>query len=349
LLEYAEYAFNRSHAVEYALIGYWTAWLKAHYSTEFMCASLTHGGENRVEGLVKEAYRLGLSVFPPKVGISKAITWQAKGKRLIAPFIIIKGVGDKTAQEAALYKRKEHAQGFFKIETKGKQTKLEKLLEQAGSFDEDSIPNDSSLFSFDFRNAPPPEPSAEMIQTIRFKLDIDDCHDCDLRKECTKPVCPSKGQYNIMIIMEAPGRNEDAKGVGLVGDAGDVLWTELAKYNLKRIMFHVTNAVKCWPSITKTPKYPHIETCTTKWLSKEIEQLKPKLILAGGNSVMYYLLGKTGITSINATTQWNEKVKAYVCWCIHPASILHNPNNKYLFRDGIENFFKTLQKFGGIS
>ena len=348
LQEYAQYAFNRSHAVEYSLIGYWTAWLKSHYPTEFMCASLTHGGENRVEGLVKEAYRLGLSVFPPKVGISKATTWQAKGKRLIAPFIIIKGIGESLALQAALYKRVEHAQGFFKIETKGKQTKLEKLLESAGAFDEDSIPDMAlSLFSFDFRNQPPPDPSPEMIQSIRFKLDIDDCHECDLRKECSHPVCPSKGQYNIMVIMEAPGRKEDEKGVGLVGDAGDILWGEMAKYGLKRIMFHVTNVVKCWPSITKTPKYPHIDTCTKLWLNKEIEELKPKLILAGGNSVMYYLCGKTGITSMNAKTEWNEKVKAYVCWTVHPAAVLHNANLKFAFQDGMENFFKTLQKFGG--
>ncbi|MBU2249667.1 MAG: DNA polymerase III subunit alpha, partial [Gammaproteobacteria bacterium] len=100
LQNHAHYSFNRSHAVEYAMIGYWTAWVKFRYPTEFLCASLTYEGDSKKPGLVKEAYRLGLQVVPPKVGISDAIKWIARGNRLYVPFKEVKGIGEKTALQA---------------------------------------------------------------------------------------------------------------------------------------------------------------------------------------------------------------------------------------------------------
>jgi len=70
--KFAEYGFNKSHAVAYALLAYQTAWLKAHYPAHFMAASLTSeiGDPKRVAVLINECARMGIPVLPPDVNVS---------------------------------------------------------------------------------------------------------------------------------------------------------------------------------------------------------------------------------------------------------------------------------------
>jgi DNA polymerase-3 subunit alpha len=70
--KFAEYGFNRSHAVCYALIGYQTAYLKARYPAEFMASLLTSDQENidRVAIEVDECRQMGIEVLPPDVNKS---------------------------------------------------------------------------------------------------------------------------------------------------------------------------------------------------------------------------------------------------------------------------------------
>ena len=69
---FAGYGFNRSHAACYALIGYQTAYLKAHYPAEFMAALLTSDQHDiaRIAIEVREAREIGLEVLPPSVNES---------------------------------------------------------------------------------------------------------------------------------------------------------------------------------------------------------------------------------------------------------------------------------------
>lgn len=69
---HAGYSFNRSHAVAYSMLGYWTAWLKHHYPTEFVFALLKNEGskDTRTEYLL-EAKRLGIKVLLPHVNESE--------------------------------------------------------------------------------------------------------------------------------------------------------------------------------------------------------------------------------------------------------------------------------------
>ena len=73
LLEYfAGYGFNKSHSAAYALITYQTAWLKAHYPVELLCAILTSDKE-RIEKVVRtiaDARAMGVTVLPPDVNES---------------------------------------------------------------------------------------------------------------------------------------------------------------------------------------------------------------------------------------------------------------------------------------
>jgi uracil-DNA glycosylase family 4 len=168
------------------------------------------------------------------------------------------------------------------------------------------------------------------------------CESCELRKEAKAPVAPSGGKNNVLILGEAPGKDEDRLGFGFAGKAGeDVLWRELNQHQMKRHHFHVSNVVKCFPSLTKTPTKKQADTCSSLWLKREIDSVKPVLILALGNTPLRYLTGKdSGISQLNGTTEWSREMKAWICWCIHPASVLYHEENRAEFSKGIANFVR---------
>jgi DNA polymerase len=165
-----------------------------------------------------------------------------------------------------------------------------------------------------------------------------------LRKECTAPVHPSPGYFNLIISGEAPGFNEDQDKKGFTGRSGKMVWDELIKYNLNREDFHVTNANKCFPKETKTPTPAQIKICSEKWLFEEIKEIECRLILAFGNTNVRAFTDKSGgIKEMNGRTEWNERVGAWVCWCLHPSFVLRNPNEKNLFEQGIKNFVSKIE------
>ena len=175
------------------------------------------------------------------------------------------------------------------------------------------------------------------------------CSDCLLREECTKPVPPTIGEFNMSIVGEGPGRNEDEQGEGFVGDAGDVLFTckgSLKEYGLGRELFHITNVCKCWPKLTKTPKAAHVKACS-KFLDMELEAVKPFIIFALGNTAVKYFRGEDkGISNLNATTTWSDKYKCWICWGLHPAATLYRPEAADDFRKAVANFAEKIAVLG---
>ncbi|GAG00796.1 unnamed protein product, partial [marine sediment metagenome] len=111
LASFGSYSFNLSHAVEYSMITFWDMYCKVHYPAEFICASLTYGSETYKDDLIREAFRLGLDLRPPKLGKSKAREWVVINNILYVPFIEIKGFGEKTVEKAEDYFNNK--EGFF--------------------------------------------------------------------------------------------------------------------------------------------------------------------------------------------------------------------------------------------
>jgi DNA polymerase-3 subunit alpha len=109
------YGFNKSHSAAYALLGYQTAYLKAHYTPEFMAALLSSEIEdgNKRDILVQhmeDARRLGVEVLPPDVNSSEVEFAVAQDKILFG-LTAIKGVGRGAAQEIIRARRES---GSFK-------------------------------------------------------------------------------------------------------------------------------------------------------------------------------------------------------------------------------------------
>ena len=94
--KFAGYGFNKSHAVCYAALAYWTAWLKGNYPSEFLAACLTSeiGKIDRITPLIEECSRLGVIVNPPSVNYSSVKFDVDQEGGIIYALSAIKNVGE---------------------------------------------------------------------------------------------------------------------------------------------------------------------------------------------------------------------------------------------------------------
>ncbi len=126
----------------------------------------------------------------------------------------------------------------------------------------------------------------ELAEQIRV------CIKCPLHESRTIAV-PGDGKSTakVMIIGEAPGKDEDASGHPFVGAAGRFLNSVLEGTGIDRNDLFITNIVKCRPPKNRTPKRLEIETCTSNYLFEQIELVNPKLIMLLGGVAAKKLLG----------------------------------------------------------
>jgi len=95
MMDFASYAFNKSHAAAYAVIGYQTAWLKYYYPVEFMAALMNSflGSSDKVSHYVYEAKGMGIEVLPPDINES-SIKFTVVNNKIRFGMAAIKNVGE---------------------------------------------------------------------------------------------------------------------------------------------------------------------------------------------------------------------------------------------------------------
>ncbi len=105
---FAQYAFNKSHSTCYALVAYQTAYLKAHYPSEYMAAVLNHAGSiDKITFFMEECKRMGLKVLGPDINESQnGFAVNQKGEIRFG-FSGLKGVGEN-AIDNIIEERKKH-------------------------------------------------------------------------------------------------------------------------------------------------------------------------------------------------------------------------------------------------
>lgn len=132
LEEFANYCFNKSHAACYALIAYWTAYLKAHYPEAFMAALMTgdHDDTDRLAIEINECKHMGIKVLPPDVNdgyVEFAVVPDTKEIRF--GMAAVKGVGTGAVEEV-LRARKDGGK-FNSIEDFAKRVSTSKFNKKA--------------------------------------------------------------------------------------------------------------------------------------------------------------------------------------------------------------------------
>ncbi len=147
------------------------------------------------------------------------------------------------------------------------------------------------------------------------------CQQCEIAKYRTK-VVPGEGMENadLMFIGEAPGWHEDQQGRPFVGPAGQYLDELLASINLKREQVYIANVIKCRPQGNRDPLPAEILNCRP-WLERQIELIRPKMIVTRGRYSMAMFFPGKSIGKIHGTAQKQDSVVYYAMY--HPAAALH--------------------------
>jgi DNA polymerase len=153
-----------------------------------------------------------------------------------------------------------------------------------------------------------------------------------------------EGHYNadLMLVGEAPGAEEDQTGRPFVGAAGQLLDKIIEAMGLRREQVFIANVVKCRPPENRMPLSDETATCSPI-LAKQIETVKPKVIVALGSSALRYFAGpQAAITRMRG--HFIEWQGYQVMPTLHPAYLLRNPTAK---RDVWADMQKVMARLKG--
>ena len=151
--------------------------------------------------------------------------------------------------------------------------------------------------------------------------EITRCEDCQLAKHRNR-VVPGEGAEDaaILFIGEAPGWYEDQQGRPFVGPAGKFLDQLLASIDLTRETVYIANVIKCRPPQNRDPLPDEIKACR-KWLDRQIELIRPEMIVTMGRYSMMQFFPRETISKVRGTIRMHDGIIIYPIY--HPAAALH--------------------------
>lgn len=191
--------------------------------------------------------------------------------------------------------------------------------------------------------APPPQantpaPALDRIKTLAALEEAAAAFDGCPLKRTAKTTCFARGseQAKVMLIGEAPGRDEDLQGKPFVGRAGKLLDKMLASIGLDDTSVYITNTIYWRPPGNRTPTPQEIASCAP-FLTRQIELLAPDVIvLLGGAAAKSMLQTTEGIMRLRGKWKlYHAKDRDIpVLATLHPAYLLRSPEAKrYAWRD----------------
>lgn len=193
-------------------------------------------------------------------------------------------------------------------------------------------------------NAPaPPPPSVDPVAVARaaagaagdlnsLRAAMAAYEHCDLKKGARNLVfSDGHPEARVMIIGEAPGRNEDIQGKPFVGPAGQLLDRMLTAIGLDRTStnadqaVYIANVLPWRPAQNRDPK-PEEMAMMVPFLERHVELVAPMVIVLMGNAACQAVLGRRGITRLRG--DWTTGFARPTVPMFHPAYLLRNPAAK---------------------
>ena len=130
----------------------------------------------------------------------------------------------------------------------------------------------------------------------------------------------------VVLVGEAPGREEDLQGIPFIGEAGHLLEKILQAMNLSREAVYICNVIKCRPPGNRDPQPDEISACEP-FLKQQLALIKPEIIITLGRFAAQTLL-KTSTPIGKLRGQWREYEGIALMPTFHPAYLLRNPSGK---------------------
>jgi DNA polymerase len=154
------------------------------------------------------------------------------------------------------------------------------------------------------------------------------CRACSLCQTRTQTVfMDGRGSRRVLFVGEAPGAEEDRRGVPFVGRAGQLLTDIITKgMGIAREEVLIANVLKCRPPDNRDPTTDEKATCTP-WLDRQIELTDPAVVIPLGRHAAMHILGTT--SSMGAMRgRIHERGGRKIVATFHPAYLLRNPADK---------------------
>lgn len=168
---------------------------------------------------------------------------------------------------------------------------------------------------------------------------------------CKCPLCEGRTHVvfgdgsalaRVMIVGEAPGKNEDLQGKPFVGAAGKYLDELLAIAGLAREDVFIANVLKCRPPGNRNPQVDEINACAD-FLREQTRAIMPEYIVTLGNfSTKFILKTERGITSLRGQLHQTGKFKVFPVF--HPAAALYDSSKKVVLEDDFAMLGELLKK-----
>jgi uracil-DNA glycosylase family 4 len=159
--------------------------------------------------------------------------------------------------------------------------------------------------------------------------EVKSCQRCTLSQSRTQTVFGSgNANADLLLIGEAPGAEEDRKGLPFVGKAGKLLDAMLFAIGFVREQVYICNVLKCRPPNNRDPQTNEVESCAP-FLNAQIGIVKPKVILALGRFAAHRLLQTDApVYKMRESINVLPGTDIPVVVTYHPASLLRNPMQK---------------------
>lgn len=177
--------------------------------------------------------------------------------------------------------------------------------------------------------------TSQSLESLRRQVEA--CHACPLWQGRTNVVFGAGNpQARILIIGEAPGKNEDLQGEPFVGAAGKKLDALLEIADLARDDVFIANVLKCRPPSNRNPLPEEITACAP-FLREQTRTINPEFIVTLGNfSTKFVLKTQLGITRLHGQLQHAGRFKVFPIY--HPAAAIYDRTKQ----QALEDDFRTL-------
>ena len=167
----------------------------------------------------------------------------------------------------------------------------------------------------------------EKLPLDEIRAQVENCHACSLCETRTNIVFGEGDPHaRVLIVGEAPGKNEDLQGRPFVGAAGKFLDELLEEAGLKREEVFIANVLKCRPPSNRNPQADEIEACAP-FLREQTQSIDPWIIITMGNFATQFIWRTgTGITHLRGTVQ--QTGRFVVLPVFHPAAAIYDRSKR---------------------
>ncbi len=175
----------------------------------------------------------------------------------------------------------------------------------------------------------------------KLKREVENCTKCALHQTRTNVVFGEGSiDADLMLVGEAPGRDEDLQGRPFVGRAGRLLRDLIREVGIDIKSVYIANCLKCRPPGNRDPLPEELISCFG-YLKRQIELIQPKIIATLGRYSTYELTNQKGtLGSLRGRTFKYNTITVVPMY--HPAYLLRNPNAVEIFLEDLKKIKQLL-------